>query len=421
MRSLRYKKANSTLRKILRLAAVFFVGVAIVWSGTARGVEENGSGAQPPATAPKPASSPAARSESALPKSDPRRDLRITLVSDKPEYFLGENVILHYRIENRGKRAFHLDHPDGENDPLFIATCWHVWDTAGRDINFYVEVLDQTGRKAEDPFANIGGGYFGSGGLGGMWGGMGSGSDFPRPELKPGGKYCEDLLLMRYREPGKAGTYTIKVYRNLGWEPAAVREAIQKHKSRDIPPVPLNAPIVTTTIRFRMPDPQQARKVVEGMMKLPTGCVLMLGEGYQPFADFSLLRYPVYLPIMRELAEKGDARGLVAIGAMAFPEATQALLDLSYNKNQAVASDVPVHLLSRLPDSTSSGLAGRSWRPDLKRRAMQLGWDLLINTDRQSRIRGNRIIGSLGGKDDLPKLIETMDKLLSALTKEYNS
>jgi hypothetical protein len=136
-----------------------------------------------------------------------------------------------------------------------------------------------------------------------------------------------------------------------------------------------------------------------------------------PFADFELLRYPVYVPIVRELAEKGDVRGMRAMDTMCSPEATQALLELANHKTPAVASKAQKSLLARMPAGESGQadrFAGRAWRPDFNSRVVQLGWNLLATGDCAGRIRGGQIIGALGGKDDLPKLIEAMDKLLPA-------
>lgn len=239
--------------------------------------------------------------------------------------------------------------------------------------------------------------------------------------LKPGEEFCEDLQLMRYRDPGKPGTYTVNVYHDLGWEHASAKQDYEDRREGDIPTGPHKAPVVTTTIRLRMPDQRQARKIVEATLKLSTDSNRSWGKPGQPFADFEMLRYPVYLPIMRELAEKADHRALDALGAMAFPEATEALLELTGNKTPAIASTAERLLLARRPGSffgnqpsRAKYLADRSWRSDLKAKTMQLAWHLLDGEDRESQIRAARIIQSIGDKNDMPKLVEVMDKLLPA-------
>ena len=160
--------------------------------------------------------------EASLPKNDPRRELRITLVADKEEYFLGENVVLHYRIENRGTNTFSINGREGANGPFSISLGGDTRNNAGRATRFKVEAIDQAGRMAEDPCPNPC-----------EFGGMS-----PLPTLKPGDEFCEDLQLMRYREPSKPGTYTIRVYHDLGWEQAAalrrsrISTAVIFHRAR---------------------------------------------------------------------------------------------------------------------------------------------------------------------------------------------
>ena len=346
-----------------------------------------------------------ANTASSLPENDPRRDLRITLTADKEEYFLGENVVLHYRIENRGKNTFYAGYSEREKGPFTIDMGGDCDNAAGRALRFKVEAIDQNGRKAEDPYPNP----MSFGGPGGF------------PTLKPGDDFCQDLQLMRYREPSGTGTYTIKVYHDLGWEQMTPGQEYDIQRRSDIPTGPHHAPILTTTIRLAMPAPEQARQVVDATLKLPTDPNRSWGKRGRPFADFTLLRYPVYLPIMRDLVKGGDIRGLEAIGAMAFPVATESLLELTSHETPAIASRAEELLLARMliafpheQPSRERYLADRSWRPDLKLQTVQLGWNLLANEDRESRIRGGRIIRVFGGKGDLPRLIQVMDKLLPA-------
>ena len=127
---------------------------------------------------------------------------------------------------------------------------------------------------------------------------------------------------------------------------------------------------MTATIRLRMPNaragPASGRGHAEVAGPSPNRT---WGKRGRPFADFALLRYPVYLPMMRELAEQGDARGLEAIGAMAFPEATEALLELSKSQGpgdcvqgRGTSLGANAYHLFRNRPSRESYLADRSWR-----------------------------------------------------------
>ncbi len=337
-------------------------------------------------------STASARQTSTLSNRARLNDLQITLTSDRRDYFLGGNVILHYLIENRGQQ------------PVTISMGGDTRNNVGRALRFKVEAIDQRGHQAPDPYpnpANFGGPY----------------GDFT---IKPGDHFCEDLRLMRYREPGNSGAYTIKVYHDFGLEHLGPDEAFRRESDSNIPSGPHKVPIVSTTIRFQMPTAEQARQIVDATLKVPTDWNRAIGQRGRPFADFALLRYPVYLPMMRGLADSSDARGLEAIGAMAFPEATEALLELSDSKNLAIAAKAQELLQARMPaigdsrPSRESYLADHSWQPQLKAQAMQLAWRLLGTDDREAQIRAARVVRSIGDKQDLPRLIGVMDELLPA-------
>lgn len=315
----------------------------------------------------------------------------ISLEFDKPQYFLGENVLLHWRIRNAGNTPFEVSIGGDGRTP-----------GAKRAIRFKVEAFDAAGKPSPDPYPkphNMGG-----------WGG-----DFI---LKPGEEFWDDLQLMRYREITKPGKYTIKVYHDLGWEKRDSDRAYRYRETSDIPPAPRQAPVVTTEINFAMPSAEQGRQVVDAMLAMRDDANRSWGEKGTLYADFELLRYPVYLPIMKELAQEGDARGLDAIGAMAFPEATAALIELMKHDDPDIAAKAGGLLFQRTPyihDSPPSRrnyLFERSWTDELKTSALAPAWELLGGSDREGIIRGAYLVQSLGGKEDLPALVEVMERVL---------
>jgi hypothetical protein len=313
----------------------------------------------------------------------------VTLELDKQEYFLGENVVLHWRIRNTGDEPFKFDFGGDGRTPI-----------AKRAIRFKIEAVDAAGNAALDPYPNpmnMGG-----------WGGPVS--------LDSGEDYWDDLQLMRYRELTKSGTYKIHVYHDLGQDKGRGWPSIPDPS--DIPPEPRNGLLATTTLRFVMPTDEQARQVVKTILALPDDPNRTMGKRGVPFADFELLRYPVYLPNMKELAQQGDVRGLKAIGAMAFPEATAALLELMKSSNPAIATKAGDLVIRRTPNKFERGpsrgayLVKRSWTDELKREALQPAWKLLAGNDREEIIQGASLIQALGTKDDLPALIQVMDRVL---------
>lgn len=301
------------------------------------------------------------------------RDATITLEFDKPTYFLGENVILHWHFVNSGNQPINISMGGDGRTP-----------GANRAIRFKVDVIDEKGLSAADPYPN-------PNNFGGMFG---------NPTLEPGEEYWDELQLMRYREVKKSGKYTIKVYHNLGWKK------------------PDEAPVVTTTLHFVMPNENQAREVFDEMLSLPDNSDRSWGKKGRKFADFELMRYPVYLPMAKELAQQGDIRGLKMLGEMAFPDATTALLELMSHNSPAISEKAGELLLRRMSpheDSTishASYLASKSWTDELRKLAAVPAWKLLAEDDREGIIRGARLIRSLGIKDDLPALIKVMDRVL---------
>ncbi len=348
----------------------------------------------PPTSRPtsKPTTQPATQPATA-PAGDPRRGAAVTLELDKNQYYLGENVLLHWRIRNAGDEPFKFSIGGDGRTP-----------GAKRAIRFKVEAVDEQGRQMDDPYPNP----------------VNMGGWFSEMMLETGKDVWEPLQLMRYREFPKPGKYTIKVYHDLGWEDRAGPPFPAGTDSSDIPKGPRLAPVVTTTVRLVMPDEQQARQVVDAMLAMPPDAGRTWGQRGKPFADFELLRYPVYLPIMKELAQNGDARGLDAIGAMAFSEATAALLELTGHKDPTIAAKAGDMLLWRTPyiydtaPSRRNYLVERSWTDELKKAALVPTWNLLDGNDRAGIIRGARLVQSLGGKDDLPALIKVMDRVLPA-------
>jgi hypothetical protein len=329
-----------------------------------------------------------------MPSGDPRKGAKVTLKLDKKQYFLGENVLLRWRVANEGNQPFKISMGgDYRGSP--------------RALRFKIEAVDRQGRKLPDLYPN-------------PWnmGGMGV-----TPLLKPGDEHRTDITLMRYRAFTKTGKYTIRVYHDLGWKTGAKASAVEAG-GRTSQPGSLKPPTATIAIDLVMPDQKQARKLVTAMLAMPTRPNRTHGQWGKPYADFSLLCYSVYLPIMKDLARKGDTRALDALGAMAFPDATAVLLELTRHQDRAIATKARQMLQYRLPRPEGVGrsywrnLAAGAWTDKLKENAMAMAWKLMDGNDAAGITTGVDLIKSLGGKDDLPKLIKVMDRIL-APGKEY--
>ncbi len=58
--------------------------------------------------------------------------------------------------------------------------------------------------------------------------------------------------------------------------------------------------MVTLKLRFKMPNEAEARQAIAEMEKAKTNSGSTWGTKGQPVADFSLLRFPVYRPLLAE-------------------------------------------------------------------------------------------------------------------------
>jgi len=326
------------------------------------------------------------------PAATPRREAKLRLVLDKPEYFLGENILLHYGLTNGGEKPLTISWGGDGRTP-----------GANRPLRFKVVATDAEGNRVEDPFPSV----MNFGGFGGD------------RELEPGQTFWQSLALSRFVNFLEAGTYTVRVYHDLGWD----RGGHERLLKNELPTGPHTAPIGEITIKLVMPTQAQARQVVNDMLDMRQDRNASVGKLATPYADFHMLRQPMYLPIVLPMAERGDKRGLQALGAIETPEATKALVKLTGHANAKVASEALGLLCRRLPDpkvhwranvKNLRRLTRRSWRAEFTPEVLAIGWKLLAEDDPAGAKRGARIIMCLGGKENLRRLTRVLDRTLAA-------
>lgn len=306
---------------------------------------------------------------------------RVTLLFDKEEYFLGENILVHYCLENTNETPFWIEMGGDYRD-------------ASRSLRFKVTATDENDKPVDDPDPS----EF-------CLGGLGSSS-----EVKPGYKHSSYLPLTRYRRFEKPGIYTIRVVHDLGWQVTEDQKM----------------PFGENKIKLTMPTSKQAKQVVEEMYRLSKDSGASVGHS-RPYADFSCLWYPVYLPILLNHAREGDEEALIAIGNMPTPEATKALISLLGHENREFVLKVAGTLNLRLHDPEFDGminprspfqspwdmhrrwLGTNSWRPDFASQILSHARDMLSWNGADPKAYAGFMIQSLGGKDDLPYLVKALD------------
>ncbi len=227
-----------------RVAALLMAGLLLLVGGVLPNVGSTVGGKDTPAPAPA----------------------TVSIELDRTEYFLGENVLLQFCIENTGKKGFKID-LGGD------------YRGASRALRFSVEAFDAAGRLCDDPDPS----EFCMGGIG------------YSPMIEPGKKHYESVPLLRYRRIDNPGVYKIQVsHDGVGWGDTPDRQW----------------PVAETIIKFSRPTEDDARKLIRAMLRAPANHGLTSGEKNPPYRDFSVLRDPAYLPVLREYAREKSEEAL---------------------------------------------------------------------------------------------------------------
>jgi hypothetical protein len=328
-------------------------------------------------------------------------DARVTLTSDKSIWFLGENILVQFVVENAG-------------DKPFAISVGGDYRGASRELRYHVKATDASGKPVADPYPST----FNMGGLVGA------------VTLKPGEKFTRTLPLVRYLRFDGPGNYAISAWHDLGWKETSERRL----------------PVGHMTLTLRMPTPEQARGILDGMERLPEDPSASQGQRSRPFQDFAALRYPVYLPFLVARAQRGSSQVVAGIDGIATPEATRAIIRLlQTSKGKAggtaapgVVREAERALVRRLPDPPLSPLEARyraaqpkearaeseaatavhrwfverAWRPEFAVPARELArrW---IGSPQSDLLRsGASVLHSVGTGADLPELLRALDRRL---------
>ena len=311
---------------------------------------------------------------------------RVKLEVDRHEYFLGENVLVHFILENAGDLPFEVDF-GGD------------YRGATRHLRFKVTATDDAGRVAEDPDPSEM-----------CFGGLGGGR-----KLIPGDKFTQSLPLMRYCRITQPGRYSIRVTHDFGW-----KEGQRKR------------PLGELTLVFRRPTPAEAEDVVSVMEKLPADANSTYGERSRDYADFTCLCQPIYLKPLLDRVEKGNRNALEGICWIETPEATAALIGLATNSDSKLAMEAAKTLNMRLPDpslDSTNGFGGfppftkgvrrqlvkRSWDPALAPSVRSLATGLLARPGADEVAAGAFMVAAVGTLAEATTVIAAMDRALSPM------
>lgn len=324
-------------------------------------------------------SAPSARAAEAADAVPQGATVRLTV--DRPEVFLGENVLVHFILENTGTQPFTMSF-GGD------------YRGSGRALRFRVTAVDAQGKEAEDPNPSP----MNFGGLGGT------------RTLKPGERFIESLPLMRYRQLEQPGRYVIRASHDFGW-----KEGARKY------------PVGETAITFRLPSAADAERVLARMEKLPSDGSVSVGEKSPDYADFSCLVQPVYLgPLVRRV-KTGAAYAMQGLARIPTPAATAALIELAGGSDAGVARAAAEALIGRLPlpekrpggaqfgEAIRERLAARAFGPALVPAVRTLAGRLLASQQRAELGLGGAMMQVIGTKADAPLVLAALDRALELM------
>lgn len=305
----------------------------------------------------------------------------VTIETDKQEYFLGENVLLHFILENTSDKPFEVDFGGDYRGAM-------------RALRFKVTAIDESGQLAEDPDPSA----FSGGGFGGAG------------RLNPGEKFIQSLPLMRYRRILQPGRYTIRVTHDYGW-----KEGERKR------------PVGQISLVFRMPTPDDAEAIVAATEKLPLSPNNTYGHRAQNYADFTALCQPIYLQPLLRRAKNGDLNALEGICWIATSDATKALIDLSTSDNSKLALEAAKTLTMRLPDPALDDtnrfggfppftrearrqLVTNSWDARLAPAVRSLATNYLARSRADEINAGAVMIQAVGAAKEAPEVMAALDR-----------
>jgi hypothetical protein len=341
--------------------------------------------------------------QQAIQEPQPPAGARVTLLLDRPEFLLGENITVCYRLENAGREPLRYEkgghYPTLRRNDGYAITMTPI-DAEGKEIGKPLEPVPE-------PISH--------GGPVGHW------------ELKPGEVYQQTLYLPRYVRLDQPGRYRLRIVN---------RDRLSQFIDRGRPSA---APIFSageTTITLRVPTPQEAREVYERMKKLPQGPVAGIGERRDaPIADFEALIHPVYLPILRERALAGDRESLLGLGKMWTPEANAAVIDViegALAKDDLDLALAAYHQVCGMPDprwypgfypdakahetpeaAAKREFVARTWRPQFALTLRRLAGRLARDPKSVGLEEIGRICESVGAAADMPELALAYSKSIA--------
>lgn len=312
--------------------------------------------------------------------------LKVQLVSNRTEFFLGESVLLHYRIENTGA------------DTVRISTGGDYRGSTRPD-RFVVTAVSETGMTVDDPtplMRNFGGGLM------------------PRGDIQPGGEWFEDVAVQEYCRFDAPGTYTIRAFHDLGYGPQRTND-------------PRNAEL---TIKLRAPSEADARGILEENEKASSYSGRSAGKKGESRLDYPCIRWPTFLRPLQERAQGGDEQALKGLASIRTADASRALLALLDHTNVAFAAKAAALIEPRLPhpESAFAGPWGaqrrqfvitNAWSEALSKDVRAYCVRVLAGTEREDFLTASKLLSLVGTTGEISSLRLALEVAVAGTNAAY--
>jgi len=312
--------------------------------------------------------------------------LRVRAELSRDSILLGENPLLYYVVTNAGQQPFKI-------------SLGGDYRGAPRALRFIVRATDKDGTVVEDPYPDSAC----MGGLGGTF------------VVKPGQTFYLSVPLLRHCRFEKAGTYTIQVMHDLGWFASRPWGDPKERKGEFAAAV-----TATAQIKVAEPTPQQAEQVLQQILAMPPLNNQEWGKKTPEYPDLTVLRSPVYLPLLMARVDGGLEAIIEGIGSIETPEATTALLKVLGHKDAAKAQAAAQCLLIRIPTEGTpythwgnERTVQRCWDRTVADQARTAAQTILTHVSEPLYTVAGHILAVTAEKDDLAWIVKAVDQALA--------
>jgi hypothetical protein len=314
--------------------------------------------------------------------------LEVSLMGDKTNFFLGENILLHYRIHNASSNTVRIS----------VGGDYRGSTRADR---FTVKAVSADGIPVADPtpfMRNMGGGMV------------------PNSDIAPGEDWFEEVWVIEYCRFDAPGSYTIHAFHDLGFGEQ----------------MPFDPRETSCTIQLRAPSEAEAEAILVQAETAKPYFGNTWGKKGEARLDYSCIRWPIFLEPLERRAQEGNTDALEGIAGIRTLAATRALVRLLEHTNIAFAAKAAQQLEVRLPHPESDFTG--PWGNERRQFVIENAWDeslgqpvrefcvrLLSQKERGGILTATSLLRLIGTTNEMPALKRALAYAVVQTNAEYLS